>query len=107
MEYGTYGTQDVRSRERIFNVIADTLYGLSLASVVGSAVLMMRGVGTRDHEKESRCQRWALFVGQWAPTLAIMGRIFASQTRQPELPFAPQHEEKESGIYGGRLAESR
>ena len=69
----TYGTQDIRSREKIFNVIADTLYGLSLASVVGSAVLMIRGAGMKDHERESRLQRWSLFVGQWAPTFLILG----------------------------------
>lgn len=94
--------QSCERREKLFNGIADACYALSLASIAGSLALMIRAWNSSGEERE-RMQHLSLFVGQWPPTFAIFGRIFAAQTTRPELPFAPSRESQ----YGGRLSEVR
>lgn len=58
-----------------------TAYAASLLSVLLSIFLWL----TRKDEDRSNAERFGIFVGLWAPTLAIFGKVLEDRERHLEV----------------------
>lgn len=62
---------------RQFNITSDMAYFASMASIVGSIAMWF----FRRGDDYSQAERFGIFIGLWAPTLAILGRALEENER--------------------------
>ncbi len=62
---------------RQFNITSDMAYFAAMASIVGSIAMWF----FRRGEDHSQAERFGIFIGLWAPTLAILGRALEENER--------------------------
>jgi hypothetical protein len=67
---------------RGISVTPDMVYGASMLSILLSLALWFvpRGTGGGEHD---RLERLAIFVGLWAPTLALLAHAIRDEQRDP------------------------
>ncbi len=74
----------------LYRVVGRLFYGLSVGSVALYAATLLRASGAKKTggilgwgaTADSRGERLGIFVGLWAPTLAIAGKIFEDKGRE-------------------------
>lgn len=65
------------SQFRKFNISSDMAYGAALASILLSITVWF----LRRDEDAGHAERFGIFIGLWAPTLAIFGHALEQHER--------------------------
>jgi hypothetical protein len=60
------------------------MHSLGVASIAGAVSLWGRSAASSDKHAQARAERLAIFVGLWAPTFFLLGKVLQDLEATPD-----------------------